>query len=138
MTSWRLEDVTLSDVREQQYQVAILPMGATEPHNLHLPYGTDSYEAWHLADLCCQRATELGGKVVQLPVMPYGTESNLQAFPLAMNVQPTTLFLVLRAAKPARRTASRCGIRSAPARCGFRNLHREVRRDAFLRSGARG
>jgi creatinine amidohydrolase len=92
-----LEEMTLEDVRCEgpSWEVAVLPLGATEPHNLHLPYGTDSYEAWHLAKLCCSRANELGGRVLQLPVMPYGTESNLREFPLAMNVQPTTLFRVL-------------------------------------------
>lgn len=93
---WRLDELTLGDARRLDWQVAVLPMGATEPHNLHLPYGTDSLEAWYLSDLCCQRAWELGGRVVQLPVLPYGTESNLQRFPLAMNLQPSTLFLVLR------------------------------------------
>ncbi|MEZ6133735.1 MAG: creatininase family protein [Pirellulaceae bacterium] len=93
---WRLEQMTLADVRLLEPQVAVLPMGATEPHNLHLPYGTDSYEAVHLADLCCSRATELGARVVQLPVIPYGTESNLQQFPLAMNLQPTTLLQIFR------------------------------------------
>lgn len=93
--TFRLEDLTLSDVRERDFQVALLPMGATEPHNLHLPYGTDSFEALHLSDRCCQKANELGGRVLQLPVVPYGTETNLQAFPLAMNLQPTTLFRML-------------------------------------------
>lgn len=92
---WLLEDATLASVRESNYQVALLPMGATEPHNLHLPYSTDTIEAWHLANLCCQRAWELGGRVVQLPVVPYGTETNMREFPLAMNLQPTTLFRVL-------------------------------------------
>lgn len=31
----------LGTVRNNQYQMAILPWGATEPHNLHLPYLTD-------------------------------------------------------------------------------------------------
>lgn len=93
---WRLEDLTLADARELDWQVAVLPMGATEPHNLHLPYGTDSIEASCLADRCCQKAWELGGRVVQLPVVPYGTETNMRQFPLAMNLQPSTLFLVLR------------------------------------------
>ncbi|GIW97253.1 MAG: hypothetical protein KatS3mg111_0586 [Pirellulaceae bacterium] len=92
----RLEEMTLADVREGGWQVALLPTGATEPHNLHLPYGTDSLEAWHLADACCRRANQRGGRVVQLPVLPYGTESNLRQFPLAMNLQPSTLTLVLR------------------------------------------
>ena len=93
---WRLEELTLADVRRLDYQVAVLPMGATEPHNLHLPYGTDSIEAQTLVDRCCARAWELGGRVVQLPTIPYGTETNMQQFPLAMNLQPSTLFLVLR------------------------------------------
>jgi creatinine amidohydrolase len=91
-----LEEISLADVRRLEPTVAVLPMGATEPHNLHLPYGTDSIEAWHLAKLSCQAATELGGKVVQLPVLPYGTETNLRDFPLAMNLQPSTVGLVIR------------------------------------------
>ena len=94
--NWRLEDVTLADARQREWQVAVLPMGATEPHNLHLAYGTDTIEAGCLADRCCHRATELGGRVVQLPVVPFGTETNLRQFPWAMNLQPSTLFLVLR------------------------------------------
>lgn len=93
---WRLECLTLDDVRKMDCQVALLPMGATEPHNLHLPYGTDSIEAGRLGDRCCERAWELGGKVVQLPVIPYGTETNLQEFPLAMNLQPSTLLQILK------------------------------------------
>lgn len=93
---WRLEELALTDVRRLNFQVALLPMGATEPHNLHLPYGTDTIEAGTLSDLCCARAWELGGRVVQLPTLPYGTETNLQRFPLAMNLQPSTLFLMLR------------------------------------------
>ncbi len=93
---WRLEELTLTDIRNLDFQAAVLPMGATEPHNLHLPYGTDSIEASTLADLCCARAWELGGRIIQLPTIPYGTETNLQQFPLAMNLQPSTLFLVLR------------------------------------------
>jgi creatinine amidohydrolase len=93
---WSLEEMTLEDVRKQQPQVAVLPMGATEPHNLHLPYGTDSFEAWHLADLCCKSAWERGARLIQLPVIPYGTETNMREFPLAMNLMPSTVGLILR------------------------------------------
>ncbi len=71
-------------------------MGATEPHNLHLPYSTDTIEATQLADASCRRAAELGASVVQLPTLPFGTESNLNRFPLALNLQPSTVFQVLR------------------------------------------
>lgn len=94
--SGQLEEMTLADVREFQPRVAILPMGATEPHNLHLPYGTDTIEAERLAARCCQAANQQGAGIVQLPAIPYGTESNLQAFPLAMNLQPSTVTLIIR------------------------------------------
>lgn len=93
---WLLAESNLAEVRSENFQVAVLPMGATEPHNLHLPYGTDSFEATHLADACCARAFELGGRIVQLPTIPYGTETNMQSFPLAMNLMPSTVSLVLR------------------------------------------
>jgi creatinine amidohydrolase len=93
---WQLDEITLSDVREQAFQLAVLPLGATEPHNLHLPYGTDSFEAFHLVSACCETAWKSGARVVQLPVIPYGTETNLQRFPLAMNIMPSTLQAILR------------------------------------------
>ena len=95
-TPWLLEEISLHDVRQIDYQVALLPLGATEPHNLHLPYGTDSIEAKHLASDCCQFAWELGARVVQLPVLPYGTETNMRELPLAMNLNPSTVLSVIR------------------------------------------
>ena len=93
---WRLFEKTLQSVRETEWDTAILPFGATEPHNLHLPYGTDCLEAEFLADILCQDAWEQGARICLLPTIPFGTESNLQQFPLAMNLQPSTLLQVLR------------------------------------------
>ncbi|MCA9192520.1 MAG: creatininase family protein [Planctomycetales bacterium] len=95
VSKWRLEELTLHDVRELNWQVIVLPLGATEPHNLHLPYGTDSIEAGQLADRCAARAWQMGGRVGVLPTLPFGTESNLSQFPLAIDIRPTTLFAVL-------------------------------------------
>jgi creatinine amidohydrolase len=92
---WQLEECTLETVREQLHQVAILPLGATEPHNLHLPYGTDSIEATWIADTMARRAWQQGAKVLVLPTIPFGTESNLQQFPLAIDISPITLFRFL-------------------------------------------
>ena len=88
---WVLAEVPYRHVQETPYQVAVLPMGATEPHNLHLPYGTDTYQVEELADRACAAAYEQGARVVRLPVIPYGTETNLREFPLAMNLQPSTI-----------------------------------------------
>ena len=38
---------------------------------------------------------QMGAKVVLLPTMPYGTETNQRTFPLSMNVNPSTLFAVV-------------------------------------------
>lgn len=95
MREWILSEVNYGYVKDHPYQAAVLPMGATEPHNLHLPYGTDTYESVEIAGRACEAAFRRGAPVVMLPPIPYGTETNLMAFPLAMNVQPSTLGLVI-------------------------------------------
>jgi creatinine amidohydrolase len=92
MRPWKLAETNYAYVKEHPYEVAVLPLGATEPHNLHLPYGTDMYEADTVGDKICEAAHQAGAKVVLLPTVPYGTETNQMAFPLAMNVNPSTLF----------------------------------------------
>ena len=95
MRPWKLAEVNYAYVKEHPYEVAVLPLGATEPHNLHLPYGTDVFEADLIGEQICQAAHEQGAKVVLLPTIPYGTETNQRAFPLSMNVNPSTLFAVV-------------------------------------------
>jgi len=95
MRPWKLDEINLDVVRRHEYQVAVLPIGATEPHNLHLPYGQDTREGDLIGEQICEAAWSRGGRVVLLPTIPYGTDSNQMAFPLAMNVQPSTLNLLL-------------------------------------------
>lgn len=92
---WNLLQTSYGEIKQQSYEVAVLPLGATEPHNLHLPYGTDVLEGTIVGEHICQAAHEQGAKIVLLPTIPYGTETNLREFPLAMNLNPTTLFLVI-------------------------------------------
>jgi creatinine amidohydrolase len=93
---WILSELCYGYVREHPCEVAVLPMGATEPHNLHLPYGTDSYEAEIIAARACEAAFNQGARVVMLPVIPYGTDTNQLGFPLAINLNPSTLLTVIR------------------------------------------
>ena len=95
MRPWKLAETNYGAVKNQSFEVAVLPLGATEPHNLHLPYGTDTFEADTIGEHICAAAHERGAKVILLPTIPYGTETNQMAFPLAMNVNPTTLFRVI-------------------------------------------
>jgi creatinine amidohydrolase len=92
MRHYILSETNYAYTKDHKYEVAVLPLGATEPHNLHLPYGTDVYEGTIVGEKICEEAHRRGAKVVLLPTIPYGTETNMRRFPLAMNVDPTTLF----------------------------------------------
>jgi creatinine amidohydrolase len=96
MQPWRLEKITYGQVKAgAAYDVAVLPLGATEPHNLHLPYGTDTFQVEVIADRACSVAHEQGARVLLLPALPYGTETNQMKFPLAINLNPTTVARVI-------------------------------------------
>lgn len=96
MRPWLLSDLNYGRVQASPpFEVAVLPLGATEPHNLHLPYATDTLQVEAVADLACGRAHERGARVVRLPALPYGTETNQMRFPLAMNLNPTTVAAVI-------------------------------------------
>jgi len=59
---------------ESPPRVAILPWGATEAHNLHLPYGTDVIEATKVAERAAELAYERGAAVAVLPTIPFGND----------------------------------------------------------------
>jgi creatinine amidohydrolase len=88
-----LAEQTHAFIREQGWQAAVLPFGATEPHNLHMPYGTDTFQVELLGQRACQRAFEAGARVALLPTIPYGVNTNHLRIPgaLACSVTPTTL-----------------------------------------------
>jgi creatinine amidohydrolase len=93
---WVLAELNYGYLREHPCQVAVLPLGATEPHNLHLPYGTDIFEAETIAGRSCEAAHHRGAAAVMLPAIPYGTDTNQLGFPLAINLNPSTLLTVIR------------------------------------------
>ena len=89
---WNLSATNYATVKERHYEVAVLPIGATEPHNLHLPYGNDSLMALHIGERICETAWQRGAKVMLLPTIPYGTQTNQREFPFSMNVNPSTMY----------------------------------------------
>lgn len=95
MRPWKLAETNYGAVRQAEYRVAVLPLGATEPHNLHLPYGSDVFEGDLVGEKLCEAAWQRGAKVMLLPTIPYGTQTNQQAFPFAMNLNPSTLAAVI-------------------------------------------
>jgi len=88
---WDLMSTNLGHVSDRAYAVAVLPVGAVEPHNRHLPYGQDVGHSTWIARECCRRAHQAGAAVVCLPPLPYGVDGNLMDFPLTMHVSQATL-----------------------------------------------
>jgi creatinine amidohydrolase len=91
-----LAETTWSDVRVSRYEVALLPWGATEAHNLHLPYATDVIESERVAIESARRAWERGARVVVLPPIPFGVNTGQLDIPLCINMNPSTQLGVLR------------------------------------------
>ena len=67
-----LHEATYRQMLELRPNVAVLPWGATEAHNYHLPYGTDVIEATALGAAAVERAGAQGAKCVLLPCVPFG------------------------------------------------------------------
>ncbi|UCG89227.1 MAG: creatininase family protein [Gemmatimonadota bacterium] len=91
-----LNEVAWHTVRSASYEVAVLPWGATEAHNLHLPYGTDSLESTHIAAEAARLATEGGAAVVVLPTIPIGANAQQLEIPLTLNLHASTQAVILR------------------------------------------
>ncbi len=62
--------------RNEQYALAVLPWGATEPHNLHLPYLTDAILSHDVAvDAAVMAREKYGFNVMVMPPMPLGAQN---------------------------------------------------------------
>jgi len=73
MREWVLTESNHSLVRSQHWEVAVLPFGATEPHNLHMPYGTDNFEVEEVGNRAVSGLTTAS----QCPfaaTIPYGVQ----------------------------------------------------------------
>jgi creatinine amidohydrolase len=97
MRPWILAEQTHAAIRSQTWEVVVLPFGATEPHNLHMPYGTDNFQVEILAARACERAYAAGARVLALPTIPFGVNTNYFEIPgaLACSLSPTTLLSIL-------------------------------------------
>ena len=90
-----LEETNWKAVKETSYEVAVLPWGATEAHNYHLPYGTDNYESSSVAAEAARKAWEQNAKVIVLPAIPFGVNTGQLDIRLTINMNPSTQALVL-------------------------------------------
>jgi creatinine amidohydrolase len=91
-----LSEITWKTVNSSTYEVAVLPWGATEAHNYHLPYSADIIESDYIAVESARLAWERGAKVIVLPTIPFGVNTGQLDIKLTINMNPSTQFSVLR------------------------------------------
>lgn len=84
------------EVSQRPYEMAIIPWGATEAHNYHLPYGTDNYETESIARNSARIAWDRDARPVVLPLVPYGVNTGQRDIAFDMNIYPTTQLLILK------------------------------------------
>jgi creatinine amidohydrolase len=84
----RLAELAYPDVPDGA--VALLPLGATEPHGPHAPLGTDTLIS---VGICQRAASRLDGEIhiVVLPELAYGVTRYARAFPGVVSIEEETL-----------------------------------------------
>ena len=93
---WILAETNWKEVEATDYDVVVLPWGATEAHNYHLPYSTDVVQCDQIAAEAVGQAWARGAKVIVLPTIPFGVNTGQVNIKLDINMNPSTQLLVLR------------------------------------------
>jgi creatinine amidohydrolase len=96
MRPYILAENNWKNLEHQRFELAILPWGATEAHNYHMPYGTDIFEAESIAAGAGKFAWEKGVKAIVLPVLPFGVNTGQIDIYLDINMNPSTQMAILR------------------------------------------
>lgn len=96
MRPYILSESNWKAIKDTHFDVAVLPWGACEAHNYHLPYGTDIIEADCIAAESAKLAWEKAVKVTVLPAIPFGVNTGQLDVKLDVNMYPSTQFLILR------------------------------------------
>ncbi len=127
-----LAESSWKTVRDAHYDVAVLPWGATEAHNHHLPYATDTIQTEAVAAESARVAGAAGARVIVLPAVPFGVSTGQLDIPLCLNMNPTTQMMVLQdiAESVSRAGVSKLVILNGHGGNDFRQMIRELTPDA--------
>lgn len=90
-----LQEAAFKVLRSEHCEVAVLPWGATEAHNYHLPYGTDSIQAEAIANEAARISWEDDARVIVLPTIPFGANAQQLNSNLTINLHPSTQAKIL-------------------------------------------
>jgi creatinine amidohydrolase len=91
-----LAETNWKHLKDENIELAVLPWGATEAHNYHLPYATDNIEGKAIAEESARIAWDQKAKVIVLPVIPFGVNTGQSDIYLDINLNPSTQFEILK------------------------------------------
>jgi creatinine amidohydrolase len=92
---WIIAESNWKHIKDHPYEVAVLPWGATEAHNTHLPYATDSLQNEALCAEAGRLAWQSAARVAILPNVPFGVQTGQLDIPFCINMNPSTQMAVL-------------------------------------------
>jgi creatinine amidohydrolase len=95
MRPYILAETNWESVKDEKFELAVLPWGATEAHNYHLPYASDIIESDLIAAESARIAWEKGAKIIVLPTIPYGVNTGQSDIYLDININPSTQLAIL-------------------------------------------
>ena len=93
---YELLEANYGQLLDYRPNVAILPWGATEAHNYHLPHGTDVIQAASFATEAARQAYERGAKPIVLPAIPFGNNAQQLDQVATIHFSTATSLAILR------------------------------------------
>lgn len=90
-----LTEANYRQLLDDRPNVAVLPWGATEAHNYHLPHGTDNLEAVAVAEAAAALAYERGARPIVLPEIPFGNNAQQMDQVATIHLTTTTAAAIL-------------------------------------------
>ena len=96
-SSFNIETAKWGEVKQlDHYDIALLPWGATEPHNGHLPYCTDVILSRDIALEAAEQVRAFGVNAMVLPGIPLGSQNPGQTgLPFCIHTRQETQKAVL-------------------------------------------
>jgi creatinine amidohydrolase len=95
MKPFILAETNWKTIKDQKIELAVLPWGATEAHNYHLPFATDNIMVEKIAAESAQLAWNNGARIIILPTIPFGVNTGQMDIRLNINLNPSTQFAIL-------------------------------------------
>jgi len=97
-SKYDIRTATYGEVKQtESYDIAILPWGATEPHNGHLPYCTDVLASTAIGCDVAEQAIAYNIHAMVLPGIPMGSQNPGQTvLPFCIHTTQSTQMAILR------------------------------------------